>query len=134
MGNTTSEGVRFAHPSEAQVARLLDFYQVRYEYEPRTFELASEGANNDSDAVGHPAMLRFTPDFYLPEHDVFLEVTTVKPAFAYRKNRKIRRLRALYPDINIKLLGLKDVEALVQRGRGSDVPSPLVVSFPAPAE
>ena len=121
----TGEKVRFAHPSEAQVARLLDFYQVRYEYEPRTFELSSESAGEATDS---PGMLRFTPDFYLPEHDVFLEVTTVKPAFAYRKNRKIRRLRALYPDINIKLLALKDVEALVQRRRGSDVPPPPVPS------
>lgn len=96
--------VAFAHASEAEIARLLDFYGILWEYEPRSFPL-------DWDVEGRPNQF-FTPDFYLPDYDLYLEVTTIKPSLANRKNRKIRRLRELYPDIQIKLLNLKDVEML----------------------
>ncbi len=99
--------VTFAHPSEAEIARLLDFYGVHWEYEPRSFPL-------DWDAENRPIQF-FTPDFYLPDYDLFLEVTTIKPSLANRKNRKIRKLREIYPDVNIKLLALKDVEALLTK-------------------
>jgi hypoxanthine phosphoribosyltransferase len=103
--------VVFAHPSEAEIARLLDFYGMRWEYEPRSFPL-------EWDAQGCPTAA-FTPDFYLPDYDIFLEVTTIKPALANRKNRKLRKLRALYPDVTIKLLTLKDVEALFLKFAGN---------------
>lgn len=101
--------VLFAHPSEAHIARLLDFYGIHWEYEPRSFPL-------ERDAEGNPR-LSFTPDFYLPDYDLYLEITTIKPALSHRKNRKIRRLRELYPDIQIKLLNLKDIEALLLKYR-----------------
>jgi hypoxanthine phosphoribosyltransferase len=97
--------VVFAHPSEAEIARLLDFYHVRWEYEPRSFEL--QWAED-----GRP-IRQFTPDFFLPDYDLYLEVTTVRPSLTSKKNRKIRLLRELYPDVQIKLLTLKDVEALM---------------------
>jgi hypothetical protein len=97
--------VTFAHASEAEIARLLDFYGIHWEYEPRSFPL-------DWDAQGRPTQ-SFTPDFYLPDYDLYLEITTIKPALANRKNRKIRKLRERYPDVAIKLLALKDVEALL---------------------
>jgi len=97
--------VTFAHASEAEIARLLDFYGVHWQYEPRSFPL-------EWDADGRPTQ-SFTPDFYLPDYDLYLEITTIKPALANRKNRKIRKLRELYPDVMIKLLNLKDVEALL---------------------
>lgn len=97
--------VDFAHPSEAEIARLLDFYHVAWQYEPRSFPL-------EWDAEGRPTQ-SFTPDFYLPDYDLFLEVTTIKPGLTHRKNRKIRKLRERYPDVMIKLLALKDVEALL---------------------
>jgi len=70
----------------------------------------------------------FTPDFYLPDHDLYLEITTIKPSLANRKNRKIRLLRELYPQVNVKLLALRDVEALMMKygrnrsagGRGTE--------------
>lgn len=99
--------VNFAHASEAEIARLLDFYGVHWEYEPRSFPL-------EWDAENRPKQM-FTPDFYLPDYDLYLEITTIKPALANRKNRKIRRLRELYPDVLIKLLALKDVEALLTK-------------------
>ncbi len=104
----------FAHPSEAEIARLLDFYGVRWEYEPKTFPLdyAPDGRVTAS----------FTPDFYLPDYDLYLEITTIKPSLANKKNRKIRRLKEVFPDVQIKLLGLRDVEALMvkyNRGRSA---------------
>jgi hypoxanthine phosphoribosyltransferase len=45
----------------------------------------------------------FSPDFFLPELDVYVELTTLKQSLVRRKNRKLRRLRELYPDIKIKL-------------------------------
>ncbi len=99
--------VVFAHESEAEIAGLLDFYHVQWQYEPRSFPL-------EWDAQGRPTQ-SFTPDFYLPDYDLFLEVTTVRPALINRKNRKLRKLRERYPEVNIKLLTLKDVEALFMK-------------------
>jgi hypoxanthine phosphoribosyltransferase len=105
--------VTFAHESEAEIARLLDFYRIRWEYEPRSFPLEW---GDDGQAT-----LSFTPDFFLPDYDLFLEVTTVRPSLINRKNRKLRKLRERYPDINIKLLTLKDVEALFMKyGMGKE--------------
>jgi hypothetical protein len=103
--------VMFAHPSEREIARLLDFYGVEWEYEPRTFPLewSPDGRATTS----------FTPDFYLPDYDLYLEVTTIRPSLSNRKNRKIRKLREIYPDIMIKLLALRDLEALMLKYRGS---------------
>ena len=95
----------FAHESEAEIARLLDFYHVRWEYEPTSFPL-------EWHEDGRPRAF-FTPDFFLPDYDLYLEVTTVKPGLTTRKNRKIRRLKELHPEINIKLFALRDVEALM---------------------
>ena len=99
--------VAFAHKSEEEIARLLDFYHVQWDYEPRTFAL-------EWDPVGRPTRA-FTPDFYLPDYDLYLEVTTLKPSLSNRKNQKIRRLKELHPDIQIKMLSLRDVEALMRK-------------------
>ena len=101
--------VLFAHDSEAEIARLLDFYGIHWEYEPRSFPL-------EWSTDGRPTQ-SFTPDFYLPDYDLFLEVTTVRPSLINRKNRKLRKLREHYPEVNIKLLTLKDVEALFMKYR-----------------
>ena len=105
MPGSPAPPVAFAHASEAEIARLLDFYGIHWQYEPRSFPLewADDGRMTQS----------FTPDFYLPDCDLFLEITTIKPSLANRKNRKIRRLRELYPEVNVKLLALRDVEALM---------------------
>jgi hypothetical protein len=96
---------RFAHPSEAEFARLLDYYQVRWEYEPRTFPLERDGAGR--------VKLCFTPDFYLPDQDLYVELTTMSPRLVHRKNRKLRKLRELYPEVRIKLFYLRDLRALM---------------------
>jgi hypothetical protein len=98
-------GTPFAHASEAEMARILDFYAVRWEYEPETFPILwnLDGAVVES----------FSPDFYLPDLDLYLEMTTLRQKLVRKKNRKLRRLRELYPDINIKLFYARDFRALM---------------------
>jgi hypothetical protein len=95
----------FANPSEELFANLLDFYRIAWEYEPRSFPV-------QYDCEGNPAE-SFTPDFYLPESDLYVELTTMKQSLVTRKNRKVRLLRELYPHINIQVFYLKDFENLV---------------------
>ena len=89
----------FAHPSEEEFAKLLDFYRIEWLYEPRSFPLERRKGK---------IVEMFTPDFYLPELDLFLELTTLKQSLITEKNRKLRRLKELYPEINIKLLNKSD--------------------------
>ncbi|HEY4633521.1 MAG TPA: hypothetical protein VIH00_06345 [Candidatus Limnocylindrales bacterium] len=95
----------FAHASEAEMARILDFYAVRWEYEPHTFPILW---NLDGDVVES-----FSPDFYLPDLDCYLEMTTLRQKLVRKKNRKLRRLRELYPAVNIKLFYARDFRALM---------------------
>lgn len=102
--------VEFAHPSEQEFAKLLDFYCIEWLYEPRSFPLRWEG--NEIAAM-------FTPDFYLPELDLYLELTTLKQSLITEKNRKVRQLKELYPEINIKLLNKNDfLKLLAKYGYG----------------
>ncbi len=55
----------------------------------------------------------FTPDFYLPQFDLFVELTTMKQKLVTRKNGKIRRMRELYPDNKIKVLYGRDYRELL---------------------
>jgi hypoxanthine phosphoribosyltransferase len=96
----------FGHPSEEEFAKLLDFYRVEWLYEPRSFPLAWQD-NKVSEM--------FTPDFYLPELDIYIELTTLKQSLITEKNRKLRRLRELYPEINIKLLNKNDYLRLLAK-------------------
>jgi len=97
--------VPFAHASEAEMSRILDFYAVRWEYEPHTFPILW---NLDGDVVES-----FAPDFYLPDLDLYLEMTTLRQKLVRKKNRKLRRLRELYPDLNVKLFYARDFRALL---------------------
>ncbi len=100
---------RFANRTELECAKILDYYGIRWDYEPRTFVL-------DTDDEGR-IVSAFTPDFYLPEQDLFIEVTVMKQSLVTRKNRKLREIRRLYPDINVKLFYRRDIERLAQRYR-----------------
>lgn len=95
----------FAHASEAELARILDFYQVRWTYEPDTFPI---GWSLTGEVVES-----FSPDFYLPDLDLYVELTTLKQKLVRKKNRKLRRLRELYPDVRIKLFYARDFRALL---------------------
>jgi hypothetical protein len=100
-------GPMFAHPSEAEFARILDFYKIRWQYEPTTFPL-------QGDAQGR-ILESFTPDFYLPDQGLYIELTTQKQGLVTKKNRKVRLLKQRYPEINIKLFYRRDVERLRQK-------------------
>lgn len=110
VGDDTAENraePEFAHQSEAEFAQLLDRYHLRWDYEPTTFPM-------EWDAEGNVTMA-FSPDFYLPEFDTYIELTTMKQAYAAIKKKKIRRLKELYPHINIRMVYRRDFHALVER-------------------
>jgi hypoxanthine phosphoribosyltransferase len=102
-----SEQVRptFVHSSEAMFARILDYYCIDWQYEPRTFPLDWDEEGNVIEA--------FSPDFYLPGEDLYVELTTLRPKLVTIKNRKLRRLQELYPEIHIKLLRRQDLRDLM---------------------
>jgi hypothetical protein len=105
MDHRPAASASFAHASEAEMARILDFYEVRWAYEPHTFPILwnLEGAVVES----------FSPDFYLPDLDLYLEMTTLRQKLVRKKNRKLRRLRELYPDLTVKLFYARDFRALM---------------------
>ncbi len=95
--------------AELEYAKILDYYGVPWMYEPRTFVLEADEDGRVVEA--------FTPDFYLPEQDMYFEVTVMKQSLVTRKNRKLRKLRRLHPEIRIKLFYKRDLEQLAQRYR-----------------
>lgn len=106
----------FAHPSERQLALLLDFYEVPWEYEPRSFAI-------EWDAEGRPTRL-FTPDFWLPEEDRFVEVTTMDQKLVTKKNGKVKALRRHHPHVRCTILYQRDYLHLVLK-YGLEVPDRL---------
>lgn len=96
---------QFTHKIEAEFARILDYYGIEWQYEPRTFPLAWDDLGNVTKA--------FSPDFYLPGQDLYVELTTLRPRLIRHKNRKIRQLKELYPEINIKLFKRDDLRNLM---------------------
>jgi cytidylate kinase len=104
-GSITLRKKIFAHQSEEMFANLLDFYRIAWEYEPRSFPI-------QWDQSGH-VLESFTPDFYLPECDLYVELTTMKQSLVTKKNRKVRLLRELYPRLNIQVFYQKDFENLI---------------------
>jgi hypothetical protein len=103
-------GPIFAHPSEVEFAKILDFYKIRWQYEPKTFPIQWD----EHDRV----LESFTPDFYLPDQGLYIELTTQKQSLVTKKNRKIRLLRQLYPEVQIKIFYGRDFERLLQKYGG----------------
>jgi hypothetical protein len=99
----------FANDAERECARVLDYYGVPWDYEPRTFVLEEDAAGRVVEA--------FTPDFYLPEQDLYVEITVMKQSLVTRKNRKLRKLRQRYPDVRVKLFYKRDIARLAERYR-----------------
>ena len=102
-----TEPPRFANRAELECAKILDFYGVRWDYEPRSFVLATDEEGRVTRA--------FTPDFHLVDQDLYVEVTVMKQSLVTRKNRKLRELQEKYPDVKVKLLYRRDIEHLAQR-------------------
>jgi hypothetical protein len=112
-----ADQITFAHNSERQFARLLDFYRVEWEYEPTAFPV-------EWDAAGRPIQ-QFRPDFYLPGFGLYIEITTLNQRLVTKKNRKVRRLRELYPDVRIKVLYQRDYLSLLAK-YGLEPPSQML--------
>ena len=98
------EPLRFSHPAEEAFARVLDFYETRWEYEPMTFPLEWDEAGRVTAA--------FSPDFYLVDEDLYIELTTMKQSLVTKKNRKLRLLHELYPNVRCKLMYRQDIAAM----------------------
>lgn len=103
--NLSPKPVNFAHPAEEAFARILDFYGVNWIYEPRTFPLEWDENGSVTEA--------FTPDFYLPDQELYIEITTLRPHLATYKNRRMRLMKELYPDVNVKLYKRREVRDLM---------------------
>lgn len=99
--------VRFSHPSERECANLLNFYKIRWEYEPTTFPIEWDKDGNVTQS--------FAPDFFLPDQNLFIELTTMSQKLVTKKNRKVRRLRELYPHVNIKIFYQRDFLSLLTK-------------------
>jgi hypothetical protein len=99
------ESIDFAHPSERVAAGILDFYRIKWEYEPTTFPIEWDGQGN--------VVASFTPDFYLPDFDLYIELTTMSQKLVTKKNRKVRRLKELHPEVNVKIFYQKDFRNLL---------------------
>ncbi len=99
--------ISFAHASERVAAEILDYYRIRWQYEPRRFPIEWDGKGN--------VIAYFTPDFYLIDFDTYIELTTMSQRLVTKKNRKIRRLKELYPEVNVKIFYQKDFRALLAR-------------------
>jgi hypoxanthine phosphoribosyltransferase len=101
-----SEPPRFASQAELECAKVLDYYGLPWEYEPTTFVLEEDEDGRVLEA--------FAPDFYLPDQDLYVEITLMKQSLVTRKNRKLRKLREQYPNVKIKLFYKRDIERLAQ--------------------
>jgi hypothetical protein len=97
----------FIHPVEAVFARILDFYGIAWEYEPRTFPLEWDPNGN--------VKVAFAPDFYLPEQNLYVELTVLRPKLTLKKNRKLRKMQELYPDVKIKLFKRRELRNMMIR-------------------
>jgi hypothetical protein len=109
QANLGEDPPHFANDAEVECARILDFHGIAWEYEPHSFVLEEDENGRVLEA--------FTPDFYLPEQDTYLEVTVMKQSLVTRKHRKIRKLRERYPDVKIKLYTRRDFERLSHKYR-----------------
>ena len=97
----------FAHPAEEIFAKILDFYGIEWQYEPRTFPLEWDKQGRVTEA--------FSPDFYLPAQNLYIELTTLRTKLATFKNRRIRRMNELYPEIHIKLIKRREMREMMEK-------------------
>lgn len=97
----------FGHESEKEFAKILDMHHIKWDYEPSEFPLEWDPEGN--------VIMAFRPDFYLTEHDTYVELTTMKRKYTTEKNKKVRLLQELYPHIKIKIVYKKDFEQLAEK-------------------
>ncbi len=79
---------------EIKFAFFLDCSGINWKYESKTFDLG---------------IMTYTPDFYMPEWDSYIEI---KGYWRDDAKKKYRKFKKLYPKENIKLLMQKDLQKL----------------------
>jgi hypothetical protein len=89
----------FVTETERAFARLLDALHVSWKYEPDEFVLDRKADGSIKTA--------FRPDFYLPDLNLYVEVTAAKSLTT--KNRKIRVLHEQFPETRIALICFSDL-------------------------
>lgn len=94
----------WANSTEEHFAALLDSYGIEWEHEPHSFPIAF-------DEGGHATEF-FTPDFYLPETDEYIELTVLKQDLCTKKNRKLRLLHRYHPGVKCQIIYRRDYENL----------------------
>jgi len=99
--------VVFKHPSEEEFAKILDMHSIDWEYEPRTFPIKWDAEGNIT--------MAFSPDFYLPRFNTYIELTTMNQKYAAEKKKKVQLLRKLYPGTNINIVFKHDFHTLARR-------------------
>jgi cytidylate kinase len=99
----------FKHPSEEEFAKILDMHDIDWEYEPTTFPIRWDAEGNVTQA--------FSPDFYLPGFDTYIELTTMDQRYVAEKKKKVQLLKKLYPGTNIAIVFKNDFYSLVRRFR-----------------
>lgn len=101
------QGLIFKHPSEEEFAKILDMYDLEWEYEPRTFPIEWDAEGNIT--------LAFSPDFYLPRFNTYIELTTMNQKYTSVKKKKVELLKKLYPGTNINIVYKNDFHSLIER-------------------
>lgn len=99
--------VVFKHPSEEEFATILDMHGIEWQYEPRTFPIKWDAEGNITQA--------FSPDFYLPRFDTYIELTTMEQKYVSEKKKKVQLLKKLYPGTNINIVFKNDFYSLARR-------------------
>jgi hypoxanthine phosphoribosyltransferase len=106
VSDAVGDHPRFAHPLERELARVLDGHRIPWRYEETTFVLARDREGRVTAAL--------TPDFYLPDQDLYIECTAMRQCLTWRKRRKVREARRLY-GVLIEILYLRDALRLAER-------------------
>lgn len=97
----------FKNESEEEFAKVLDMYNLQWDYEPRTFPLQWDSEGNITQA--------FSPDFYLPRFDTYIELTIMNQKYTSTKKKKMALLKKLYPGTNISIVYKNDYHHLIRR-------------------
>jgi len=85
-----SKTIYFYSRWEANIARLFNYSGIKWTYQQKTFDLGSQN---------------YTPDFYLPDGDIYIEVKNFLWRYSKTRDRKFRKI---YPGIKLTLLLKKD--------------------------
>lgn len=84
---------------EANFARLLNSFNIKWEYQPKTFDLITQ---------------KYTPDFYLPDCKTYIEIKNFLWKYSEIRDRKFREL---YPETRL-ILFLKDNYLILEKQYG----------------